>query len=273
MKRIFNRPIVYLSAMALVSAAIMLSPQTPTYANAPTRLDTDRLLSREVMPLAGNFRYENVNYGNHSAHKAYSVGTRRSQNNDVVLRFEVRAGENAFFDPEDRDRSEATDQISFPKNEVIWNAYRVKIAKGFSIPSGEKSWFIIGQWHGSVSDKRSPYIAAQMDGNDLVFLRRFLVDGKPKMQEMHRVSNVPRDQWLNIVIKHRVSETDGILDIWMNGRELVDFNGPLGYWDHADGGYWKFGIYRSRHDQDAVVEYRDVLTTTNDLSKRAAAVN
>lgn len=90
---------------------------------------------------------------------------------------------------------------------------------------------------------------------------------------MYRMKGVPRGEWLNIVIEHKVSSTDGLLNIWLNGRQVVNFRGPVGYWDHDEAGYWKFGIYRSRGDTDAVVEYRDVVTTTENLSERAMTAN
>lgn len=247
--------------------------QTSTYASTGLLQNIDSIHTETPTPLAAKFLYENDKYVIHSAGKDYSVGARRSQNNNSVLRFEVKAGDRASFDKDDRDRSEATDSVHFPMGEVVWNAYRVKVADGFAVPSEENSWFIIGQWHGSANDNRSPYIAAQMQGNDLVFLRRFLSNGKQTAREMYRMNNVPRNEWLNIVIEHKVSETDGLLNIWLNGSQVVKFEGPLGYWDHQDAGYWKFGIYRSATDTNAVVEYRDVVTTTKDLSKRAMATN
>ncbi|MBP1860679.1 heparin lyase I family protein [Rhizobium herbae] len=274
MTRAFNHRIGYFSCAALLVAAAVSLPQEVTYANGRQTLDADAsAASLAVTPLPDDFSYNDGEYGNQSARKDYSVGVRRSANNNVVLRFEVRPGERAGFDSEDRDRSEATNGISFPKGEVIWNAYRVNIADGFSIPSDERSWFIVGQWHGSKDDKRSPYIAAQVEGKDLVFLRRYIQDGKPASSEMYRMHDVPRGEWLNIVIEHKVSSTDGLLNIWLNGQQVVKFDGPVGYWDHDEAGYFKFGIYRSRHDADAVVEYRDVVTTTDNLSKRATLIN
>jgi len=271
MKRILIRRTAYVACTALLIASTVSFPQP---VGAQPVLDADTLASpSDVTPLPANFSYNRDDYTNHSARKAYSIGARLSANNNLVLRFVVRPGDRASFDPETKDRSEATDLVTFPKSEVIWNAYRVKIADGFSIPSDERSWFIVGQWHGSKDDKRSPYIAAEVQGKDLVFLRRYLSDGKPASSEMYRMKGVPRGEWLNIAIEHKVSSTDGLLNIWLNGRQVVNFKGPVGYWDHDEAGYWKFGIYRSRGDTDAVVEYRDVVTTTENLSERAMTAN
>ncbi len=271
MKRILNRRTAYLACTALLIASAVSFPQ---WVSGQPVLDADTLASpSNVTPLPANFSYNWGDYTNHSARKAYSIGTRLSANNNLVLRFEVRPGDRASFDPETKDRSEATDLVTFPKSEVIWNAYRVKIADGFSIPSDKHSWFIVGQWHGSKNDKRPPYIAAEVYGTDLVFRRRYILNGKPTSSEVYRMHNVPRGTWLNIVMEHKVSATDGLLNIWLNGRQVVNFNGPLGYWDHDEAGYWKFGIYRSHEDVDAVVEYRDVVTTAENLTKRAMATN
>jgi Polysaccharide lyase len=275
MVTIFNRRSAGLFLTALLLASTVSPFQQLSYASGQRTIDANEAASPSgVAPLqAKSFDYNDDEYRNQSAQKAYSVGARRSSNNDLVLRFEVRAGERAYFDRKDRDRSEATSLARFPKDEVIWNAYRVKIADGFPIPDGKKSWFIVGQWHGSKDDKRSPYIAAEVQGKDLVFLRRYVSNGKPISREMYRMKDVPRGKWLNIAIEHKVSSTDGLLNIWLNGRQVVNFDGPVGYWDHDEAGYWKFGIYRSRNDTNAVVEYRDVVTTTENLSQRATMTN
>ncbi|MCV9965909.1 polysaccharide lyase [Pararhizobium sp. BT-229] len=269
-----NHRIGILSCAALLAVSAIGLPQQLAHANTKRIADAAEVASSlDVRPLTEGFYYNNKFYKNHSAQKDYSIGARRSANDNVVLRFEVRGGENAYFDPEHKDRSEVTTSIRFPKDKVVWNAYRVRIGSGFQVPSDERSWFIIGQWHGDANDRRPPYIAVEVQGKDLVFLSRDIASGKPVTHEMYRMHDVPRHEWLNIAMEHKVSATDGLLNIWLNGHQVVKFNGPVGYWDHNDAGYWKFGIYRSRQDTDAVVEYREVVTTTNDLTARAEMTN
>ncbi|MBP1860676.1 heparin lyase I family protein [Rhizobium herbae] len=274
MKRILTSRSRYISCATILAVSTVIFTLPVTYANEQRLLNANQAtLSSSVMPLSEKFSYNDGEYENQSAQKTYSVGVRRSAEDDLVLRFEVRANDRASFDSNDIDRAEATSGIRFPKGEVIWNAYRVKIADGFSVPSGDRSWFIIGQWHGSRDDSRSPYIVAELQGTDLVFLSRYLSNGQTASREMYRMNDVPRGEWMNIVMEHKVSSTAGLLNIWVNGRQVVNFDGPIGYWDHEQAGYWKFGIYRSRHSADAIVEYRDVVTTTHDLSSRATMTN
>jgi hypothetical protein len=37
---------------------------------------------------------------------------------------------------------------------------------------------------------------------------------------------------------------DGILQVWKDGNQIVDYQGPLGFKDNEDQIYFKFGLYR-----------------------------
>ncbi|KQS99302.1 hypothetical protein ASG42_28135 [Rhizobium sp. Leaf391] len=224
---------------------------------------------RGLIPITDNFIYQGDLFQNQSAKEFYSVAARLSDHRDLVLRFEVRNGDRAIFDHDDRDRAEAMSQEVFGKDQVVWNAYRVKIAKNFSISENKNAYFIIGQWHGSKEDGRSPYIAIQMNGNKLSVIRRFIVNGEVRKDIMYEIDGIDRDVWTNIAIEHRVSDNNGILNVWIAGHQVVRFSGPVGYTDHYAGGYWKFGIYRNRQMTDASVEYRDVVVGTDEMIERA----
>lgn len=172
--------------------------------------------------------------------------------------FEVRAGDRWPSDIYAVERSEVSGR-KWRKSDAIANSYAI------SLGSFESSadWLVIGQWHGGDNDGRSPYIAWELDGNDLVLLVRHTdpkgARGQSSARELYRLADAERDEWHQIRIEHRVGETDGFMRAWLGETQVADYSGPLGYWDHGDGGYWKFGIYRPESLETAKVSYRDVV--------------
>jgi hypothetical protein len=41
-----------------------------------------------------------------------------------------------------------------------------------------------------------------------------------------------------------VPRPDGFLQAWLNGRQVVDYRGPVGYADDLEHVYFKIGLYR-----------------------------
>lgn len=60
---------------------------------------------------------------------------------------------------------------------------------------------------------------------------------------------IPFGQWVNFVYKFRHSDTNGLLQVWMNGSMIADHQAPLGYNtgfdDYAKFGYYNFGTMNS----------------------------
>ena len=54
-----------------------------------------------------------------------------------------------------------------------------------------------------------------------------------------------RGRWNQLVYHLKLTPTpDGFLQAWLNGRQVVDHKGPLGYPDDLDSVYFKIGLYR-----------------------------
>jgi hypothetical protein len=52
-------------------------------------------------------------------------------------------------------------------------------------------------------------------------------------------------QWNQLVYHLKLTPTpDGFLQAWLNGRQVVDYKGSLGYPDDLDSVYFKIGLYR-----------------------------
>lgn len=59
----------------------------------------------------------------------------------------------------------------------------------------------------------------------------------------------------------------GLLKVWRDGVQIVNYTGPIGYND-ALGPYWKAGIYRATAADPFVVEWANLEGGTADLSGR-----
>ena len=51
----------------------------------------------------------------------------------------------------------------------------------------------------------------------------------------------------------------GYLQVSINGNQVVNYQGPLGY---GQGTYWEYGIYRSTATETAAVDYRNMTLVT-----------
>lgn len=212
--------------------------------------------------------YKGVNNNVHkAAGKDYAI--QRLYWNSDVLKFTVKPGDVVSFDTADKERSEITDNVRTTKGDDIWNSYAVKVGSGFVTSTNPGAWFILGQWHGdSDADGRSPYISANIYGTDFVVdMRRW--NGSSQIRStVYRLPNFERDVWHNIVMQHKVDQTNGYFRMWLNGVQIVDYTGQFGYWDHTNGGYWKAGIYRSAASYDASVSYQNMEKGNTSLAAR-----
>ena len=54
-----------------------------------------------------------------------------------------------------------------------------------------------------------------------------------------------RGRWNQLVYHLKLTPTpDGFLQAWLNGRQVVDYKGSLGYPDDLESVYFKIGLYR-----------------------------
>jgi hypothetical protein len=195
--------------------------------------------------------------------------------NSDVQRFTVKNGDVCIEDTAEKERSEMMTGSRFAKSVDVWNSHAFKVDSNFTTSTNPQAWFIIGQWHGDASDDRSPYFSIKMVGNDLVIDKRIYngSGGQSAVVELYRWINFPRDVYHNIVMTHKVDATVGYAKVWINGVQVVDTGLiPFGYWDHTNGGYWKWGIYRNAgNGGTAIVEYQNWEEDTVSLFPRVGA--
>lgn len=189
-----------------------------------------------------------------------------------VLEFKVGPGYRYAQDQITNERSEFSTSVRFGKGVSVGNAFQMMVPDGFT-PSaiyGEGEWFIVAQWHGDQQDGRSPYIAFSIQGGDLVIDKRHYVvgTGYSAPVELYRESKFSRNEWNDWVVEHNVHATTGYVRVWKNGVQVVNFTGPVGYWDHPTGGFHKVGIYRSAADFDGKVRFQNLSEGIADVAAR-----
>jgi hypothetical protein len=136
----------------------------------------------------------------------------------------------------------------------LWNAYTINI--GHFINTAD--WMVLGQWHESSGLPRNPYVSFSMGGNVLNVLIKHYDPGNDAYDQsafINLYSETPaRGEDIPVLMRHRVGAT-GLLQIWLRGVLVVDYAGPLGYWNELTGPYWRWGIYRNAVSDTAVVRY------------------
>lgn len=130
------------------------------------------------------------------------------------------------------------------------------------------SWNSIGQWHGS-SGNEPGIIHLWHDSDDnLVIETRTASVSLPKdwwnytTDTVHYSGPMPKDQWIDLVFNYRFDHTEsGFFRVWMNGRQIVDYSGPVGF-KHSPGdsvAYVKIGNYAGdKHPYNRTYYYDEV---------------
>ncbi|MET3158134.1 hypothetical protein ABIF34_005159 [Bradyrhizobium japonicum] len=224
-------------------------------------------------------------YGIETAGKSYSMTSPDSQ----TLRFEVHQGDNwtGGGDSSHVDRSEIQNDSAsvgtswgavIPAGTPIGMDYQLMVeANGpngsfVNTQNSSNGWFIVGQMHNddiASGVGTSPPFAIQMDGDHLQIVARYVQPGgnpSNSSSDLHLMTlwtdpnPIQTGVYNDIRIQANVSNSGGgYLDVWINGKQVVNYQGPLGY---GQGTYWEYGIYRSTASETAAVDYRNMTLVT-----------
>ena len=82
-------------------------------------------------------------------------------------------------------------------------------------------------------------------------------------KETYNLPDIPLGRWVDLVCRSRYStNNDGCVQVWMNGREVVSYKGPLGDPNAKKAFYHKIGLYRDRMAEPMTI-YFDNYTMGN----------
>src|SRR5690606_2876902 len=156
---------------------------------------------------------------------------RPGSSNNTAARFELR-----YDDPDVKGSRRAEWTIVKGENGDIkkdtWYSFEVYVPNSYIDESDEE---VINQWHQDGNASASIRIE---NGR---FLWRFYINGNKMDTDLGRIE---KDTW-NSVVVHMVHSynSDGVTEVWINGRKLMDQKGRNINNDPLP--KWKIGIYKS----------------------------
>ena len=179
-----------------------------------------------------------------------------SEKPNFVGRFEVRAGDYAgSFDQKLNadgiltSRSELRERFEARLGETYWYRFHTFIPENFPI---EDNRLVIAQWHASDTGREAsslPLAVYYRSGALLIRARSSdkntqLKDDDTTKVKLYTQNDFPRGEWHDFLFQVKWSyKSDGFVKAWMDGQQIADYRGAVGYKDHA-GPYFKFGAYR-----------------------------
>ena len=194
-----------------------------------------------------------------SAGKLWSISheTKITRNGGGAVRFELRRDDTWWDSFKNSHRTE----MRFDESDSGWYGFSMFIPNDGSY-LGSKTY--VGQWHcvgkgsilrgRSVSPSISQCFVGQHDVNNLAIK----VYSDKGLQFMEVIRDFPRGEWVDMVYHIKFSSGhSGILDVWMNGKQIVKYKGPTTYSGAVH--MFKFGIYTLRPNEfnKPVVVYFD----------------
>jgi hypothetical protein len=211
------------------------------------------------------FQIDSVDYDVLTVANSYSL----EEVDNHTLRFEIRQGDSVWC---------CNNETSEVQREPKWTpATPVTIEYQFMLEPGATStasWFVVGEIHNDDSawpQGTSPPFAMQITPGDyLQVVARYITPGGNPTNGAESTlvmltpwtasSPIVRGQWYDIKIQANISNPGGgYLRVWVNGMQVVNYNGKLGYGYDT---YWMYGLYRDTSPQDTAAQYRNMTVTT-----------
>lgn len=177
-----------------------------------------------------------------------------------AARFEVRKGD--FI--RDGRRAELKDKFYAPIGSEVWYSLSTLLPEDIPIEDGH---CVLTQWHETADNEienkasRSPPLAHRFrSGRFYVSLRHSSEktqtsnDGEEII--LYEADDFPLGVWHDFVYHVKWSwKEDGFVKGWHNGKQVIDYTGPVGYNDE-NGIYLKLGMYRNG-SQKTYISYHD----------------
>jgi len=190
-------------------------------------------------------------------------GWRGSGNVPAVTRERARAGRYAMKSALDRhrDRVAYRTEVSGPRAEIgqeYWYGFSVYLP-GDYVP--DRVWEIVAQWHGvpdfdAGENWRNPVMALFTTSGRWSWVSRWdakrntFESGRRKYggTQQYDLGAYEREKWTDWVVHVKWSyQGDGILEVWKDGKQVIDQKGPNAFND-AKGPYFKMGLYKGWRD-------------------------
>jgi Ca2+-binding RTX toxin-like protein len=221
-------------------------------------------LITEFSPLSSHrIKIDGVEYGVQNGNYAWSIANPDSQ----TLRFEVRSGDQWRYDDNRKERSEVSSDTIIPAGETIEVSYRFMIEPGEANQAtgaiGTGNWLTLGQFH-SEDGESSSVFAVEMIGEKMAIRAAYKLPGQDYVAwyAFKDSQDIVRGKYYEMDIRvNFANDQTGFLEVWRDGVQIVDYDGPMGYGADV---YWKYGIYRHEQDETIAVNYADMWVRSGD---------
>ncbi len=118
---------------------------------------------------------------------------------------------------------------------------------------------VTSQWKQTCNDcaqSRSPIVARRYRKGEL----RITIETPRGRQTIFRRAGALQGRWLDLRYRIRFHLTDGVVTAWLDGVQVVDYRGPLGFADDPPDVYFRLGLYRNRMAQPMALYFDDFRT-------------
>jgi hypothetical protein len=195
-----------------------------------------------------------------------------------TLQFQLRP--NDLWADNDSHRTEISGGTVYAPNQTVNVSYQFEVLPGQNDTSGNLAWQIFGQFHAddnnpiyqAMSEGTPPFAISllgangQGEGDYLAISAFYALTGQTSWTAATPTGNpyngylyvsptpIVRGQYYDIQIEASFqNNSSGFLEVWINGTQVVDYHGPIGY---GGGVYWKEGIYEGwSSNQTITVNY------------------
>jgi len=225
----------------------------------------------KIQPTADWMKPLAANWITQSAAKPWSIQTDSSlkRNGQDSLRFELRAGDKwvdqTFMSTF---RAELATGEFPPANSLKWYALSIFFPNDFPI---EDNRLVFAQWkdqesllQGLQRTGTSPPLAFRFANGKFTILLRHSTDQKIRndddvsVETVFKKSNLRLGVWHDFVVQAKWScQNDGLVNIWWNHRQIVEYRGPVGYAQESAPKF-KFGLYRDTTDKTYVAWFNQI---------------
>lgn len=174
-----------------------------------------------------------------------------------AVRFEVHEGDRAGVggDGEATERTEIQEARGLEARFGETHEYRFSMYVPHDFPIVDTR-LVTSQWKQACDDcskNRSP-IVAQRYRRGVLFVTIQTLNGRTTI---YRHPEMIQGRWLDLRYRIRFGWTDGVVTVWVNGAQVVDYRGPLGYPDDPPPVYFRLGLYRDRMKAPMVIYFDD----------------
>jgi len=195
-------------------------------------------------------------YDLHNVGKSYSY----SANGDT-MRFEVRQGDHIYGNS-NTERSEIKTDETFQFGQTYTFSWKLMVEPG---AKNTADWLVLTQFHATEDPGEggtNALLSIEMNGERMQITGRYAKEAITTKNTFMKLytdsSDLVRGRWYDMKMTVKFDPFGGgSLDVWRDGVQLVDYNGPLAYNDKV-GPYLKQGVYRETSPEAFAVQIRDM---------------